>query len=491
MRNNIEIHEVLRKLTKISLGEDVINITALPRSGSSRHYYRITTDNHTIIGVYNDNVEENEAFFTFTRHFHDKGLPVPGLLMVNDEKDIYIQEDLGDDNLFNHVKRCLDNGSFDDDTINLYKESLSQLVEFQIRGNKGLDYSVAMPTPCFDAESIIEDLNYFKYCFLKMHSEIIFNETKLNADFKRLTTFLTEAPSDFFMYRDFQSRNIMIKDAKPFFIDYQGGRKGPLQYDVVSLLYQVKACLPQDLRDSLLRHYKTTLSKYLDVDSLNFDKYFQAFVVLRLMQVLGAYGFRGLMQKKAHFIESITFAVDELTRQSELLKLPFETPELNRVFSQFHKLRDKYKREHYDGLTVTISSFSFKDGGCPIDFSGNGGGFAFDCRILPNPGRIDIFKSHTGMDKDVQDFIEKIPEAMEFLDHVKGIVTTGVDNYRARGFKNLMFNFGCTGGQHRSVYFAQKTAEYIAAKYPDVKVVLNHIIQQKYFVFEPTNDLTI
>ncbi len=283
----------------------------------------------------------------------------------------------------------------------------------------------------------------------------------------------------------------MIKDDKPFFIDYKGGRKGPLQYDVGSLLFQVKACLPQDLRDSLLRHYKTVLSQYLDIDSLNFDRYFQTFVVLRLMQVLGAYGFRGLMQKKAHFIESITFAVDELTRQSELLTLPFETPELNRVFSQFHKLRDNYKREDSNGLTVTISSFSFKDGGCPVDFSGNGGGFAFDCRILPNPGRIDIFKSHTGMDKDVQDFIENIPEAMEFLDHVKGIVTTGVDNYKARGFKNLMFNFGCTGGQHRSVYFAQKTAEYIAAKYPDVKVVLNHIIQQKYFVFEPNNNLTI
>lgn len=485
MRNNIEIYDVLRKLTKISTGEEITGINTLPLSGSSRHYYRIFTDNQTIIGVFNDNIEENEAFFTFTEHFYNIGLAVPKLLAVNEGRDIYLQEDLGDDNLFNHVKKCLDNGVFDDETINLYKDVLSHLVVFQIDGHKGLDYSVAMPTPCFDVESILEDLNYFKYCFLKIHSEIVFNEVRLNADFKKLAMFLAEAPSDFFMYRDFQSRNIMIKGGKPFFIDYQGGRKGPLQYDVASLLYQVKACLPQKLRDELVRHYKMVLSERLDMSSLNFDNYFQAFVVLRLMQVLGAYGFRGLLQKKAHFIESISYAVDELTKQTEALKLPFVTPELDSVFSQFYKLHDKYKKEEYNGLTVTISSFSFRDGGCPVDFSGNGGGFVFDCRILPNPGRIDMFKSHTGLDKDVQEFIEKIPEAMDFFSHVKEMVTLGIDTYRTRGFNNLMINFGCTGGQHRSVYFAQKTAEYLVGKYSDVKVVLRHLAQQKYHVFEP------
>lgn len=484
MKTKQEIIDSIINLINNDLDENVVDIKMLPASGSSRIYYRVLTDRHSCIATYNSNVEENNAFLMFSRHFANAGLSVPEILAVNEEKDCYIQSDLGDVSLYHYVQNCIKNKSFDEKTIALYKESITNLVDFQIKGNKNLDYSVAYPTRSFDRNSVIDDLNYFKYYFLKVNDEINFNESRLNADFQKIADFIIEAPADFFMYRDFQSRNIMIKDNHTYFIDYQGGRKGPLQYDVVSLLFQVKACLSSDLRNELLLYYKNELGKYIDVEEIGFDRYYKAFVLLRLLQVLGAYGFRGLIQKKQHFIESIPFALKELLLLKDNLDFPFETNELTSVLNQIEKLLPKYQHIENEKLTVIVNSFSYKNGGIPEDRSGNGGGFVFDCRALPNPGRYEEYKKLTGQDAEVQDYLNQYDEVHHFLKSTQEIVFQSVDNYIERNFKNLFVNFGCTGGQHRSVFFAESTAKALHQKYPQIKVVLNHLVQNKYYVYE-------
>lgn len=483
--NNIKsIEETLRELINNYLSETINEIKRLPVSGSSRSYYRVFTKEKSYIATYSTNVEENKAFLIFSKHLKSKGLPVPEIFAVNDDKTCYIQSDFGDVSLFDYVNKCLHNKSYDEITIELYKKAISDLVDFQIKGNDGLDYSVAYPTPTFNKESIMDDLNYFKYYFLKLNEEIIFNETRLNCDFQKLADYAMQAPSDFFMYRDFQSRNIMIKDNTPFFIDYQGGRKGPLQYDLVSLLYQVKAQIPNDLRNDLTSFYKEKLSNYLNVDDIHFDRYYKTFVLIRLLQVLGAYGFRGLIQKKSHFLESIPFALKELIALKDNLNLSLELKELSSVLNQMELLLNKYKVICNEKLTVTINSFSFKNGGVPLDLSGNGGGFVFDCRALPNPGRYVEYKELTGQDVEVQEFLNNKQEVHAFFELTNNIICQSVDNYLQRDFKNLSVNFGCTGGQHRSVFFAQKTAEMLHEKYPQIKIVLNHVVQHKFYVYE-------
>ncbi|MBQ2187232.1 MAG: phosphotransferase [Bacteroidales bacterium] len=483
-----EIKKTIAALIE-NIGEKALEINAMPSSGSSRKYFRVKTDKRVLIGAYNLNIEENDAFFSFSKHFHECGLPVPQILAISDSKEIYIQTDLGDDTLFNHVENCLKNGKYDDETVELYKKSLDKLIDFQIIGHKGLDYSKAFPTAEFDEMSIMDDLNYFKYCFLKEHEEISFNETRLDTDFQTLTRYILEAPSDFFMYRDFQSRNIMIVENNPYFIDYQGGRKGPLQYDVVSLLYQVKARMPQEWRDELIDYYKKQLLKscrYAQpcISTKDFDKYFPAFVLLRLLQVLGAYGFRGLIQKKLHFMQSIPYAIREIMNVNKKWSLPFDLPELQAVIKQFDVLLAKYENVEPERLTITVNSFSFKNGGVPYDKSGNGGGFVFDCRALPNPGRYIEFKQKTGEDAEVQEFMDDKPDTHYFMQNVQLLVFQSIDNYLERGFKNLQINFGCTGGQHRSVFFAQRIGEMIHENYPMVNVAINHLAQHISHFYE-------
>ena len=470
-----DIQNILAELTH-SIGNTPNEILPIAESGSARRYFRIITWHGSLIGTYSNNVEENEAFLAFSKHFHDLGLNVPEVFAVNEEKTCYLQSDFGDDNLFAHVQKALMAGGFGENNINLYKKALSHLVKLQVLGHQGLDYTKAYPTERFDRQAIIDDLNYFKYYFVKPHEEIDFNETRLGKDFEAFADFVSQAPCDFFMYRDFQSRNIMVKDGELYFIDFQGGRKGPLNYDVVSLLYQVKAQIPQAIRDELVNYYKAELSQYMSPEAVKFDTYQPYFVYLRLMQVLGAYGFRGLIQKKSHFIESIPYALREIEALSKATPLT-AYPELQSVISQLNKLDAKYAAliaPPAGKLTVTINSFSFKKG-YPTDFSGNGGGFVFDCRALPNPGREPEFKTKTGRDWEVIDYLMAKPPVHVFLDHVKGIVGQSVDNYRERHFSNLMVSFGCTGGQHRSVFFAQTIYEWLKTTYPDIHLKLNHI----------------
>ena len=470
-----DIQNILAELTR-SVRKTPVDILPIAESGSSRKYFRIITETGSLIGTYSSNVEENKAFLCFCQHFHEKGLNVPEVLAVNEEQTCYLQSDFGDDNLFNHVQKSLTAGGFDRNVIELYKKALSHLVKLQVLGHQGLDYSKAYPTERFDRQAIIDDLNYFKYYFIKPHEEIEFNETRLGKDFEAFADFVSQAPCDFFMYRDFQSRNIMVNNGELFFIDFQGGRKGPLNYDVVSLLYQVKAQIPQAVRDELIQYYKKELSQFLNPDDVRFDTYQPYFVYLRLMQVLGAYGFRGLIQKKSHFIESIPYALKEIETLSGSMPLT-DFPELQNVISQLKKLDTKYAAliaPPAGRLTVTVNSFSFKKG-YPSDFSGNGGGFVFDCRALPNPGREPEFKTKTGRDWEVIDYLMAKPPVHLFLDHVKGIIGQSVDNYRERHFSNLMISFGCTGGQHRSVFFAQTIYDWLKATYPDIHLKLNHI----------------
>ena len=494
-----DIQNILAELT-LSLGETPTDIVPIAASGSARKYYRIVTDKRTLIGTYSENTEENEAFLTFSKHFHDLGLNVPEVFAINEEKTCYLQSDFGDDNLFAHVQKALianvgpstpstssgtvSGTAYSENVIELYKKALKHLVKLQVLGHKGLDYSRAYPTECFDRQAILDDLNYFKYYFVKPHEEIEFNETRLDKDFEAFADFMSQAPSDFFMYRDFQSRNIMVKDNELYFIDFQGGRKGPLNYDVVSLLYQVKAQMPQAVRDELVNYYKVELSQFVDPKTMKFDLYQPYFVYLRLLQVLGAYGFRGLIQKKSHFIESIPYALKEIQALAKSRPLD-DYPELYHIILQFNKIEQRYQailQPPTGKLTVTVNSFSFKKG-YPDDFSGNGGGFVFDCRALPNPGREPEFRTKTGRDWEVIDYLMAKPQVHEFLDHVKSIVSQSVENYRERHFSNLMVSFGCTGGQHRSVFFAQTIYEWLKATYPDICLKLNHIerkIKEEY-----------
>ena len=485
MENIQSIRESIISLTNNVLPKDAIDIKMLPASGSSRVYFRIFTETETFIATYNSNVEENNAFFEFTRQFRERKLAVPELLAISDDKCCYIQSDFGDVSLFDYVNKCLKNKAYDEETLSLFKQAIDNLVDFQIEGslNKDFDYSAAYPTTVFDEESIISDLNYFKYYFLKMNEEISFNETRLNEDFKQLANYALHSQGGF-MYRDFQSRNIMVKDGRTYFIDYQGGRMGPFQYDIVSLLYQVKAQLNDSHRNVLLQHYKDRLSRHYNLEEIQFDKYYHTFVLLRLLQVLGAYGFRGLVQKKTHFLESIPYALKELASLNKESCLPSELKELSKVLKQLETLTPKYQHIENKKLTVVINSFSYKNGGIPEDRSGNGGGFVFDCRALPNPGRYEEYKKLTGEDTEVQNYLNEKQEVHRFFELTQSIIFQSVDNYLERDFKNLFVNFGCTGGQHRSVFFAQKTALALHEKYPNIKVVLNHIAQHKNYVYE-------
>ncbi len=471
------IQSTLNKLYKEITGLDCSLIEPIPESGSPRKYYRLISEKAIFIGAYNPVIEENETFFSFARTFRSMDLPVPEVLAISSDRKCYIQTDFGNISLFDLVQKDIESGNISTQTLNYYKKSLNYLIQFQISAHQKVNYSMAYPIAAFDATSVLFDLEYFKYYFLKLHPQISFNERLLQIDFQNFTTFLLNAPADYFMYRDFQSRNIIVRDDQAYFIDFQGGRKGPLQYDVVSLLFQAKARLAESTRNELKEYYLSNLEKFVPNIRSEFEKYYDNFIYLRLFQVLGAYGYRGLIQKKAHFIDSIPHAISTL---KEIFPSPYmndQFPELTKVMEQILLIEEIYlpKKSIEPGLHITVSSFSYLKKGIPADNSGNGGGFVFDCRALPNPGREARYRMLTGKDSEVISFLKEKTEVHEFQSNVKSILTQSILEYQRRGFSSLTVNFGCTGGQHRSVYMAETSSEWIKNTFPGVKILTKHI----------------
>lgn len=456
--------------------EKVSSFEMLPPSGSYREYARLKSKGHSVIGAFNADVKENAAFLSFTNHFRKKKLPVPEIYAVSFDLKKYLQQDLGDVTLFDFLNEKREQEGFSGNIIREYRKVLAVLPKIQILGGRNLDFSVCYPRENFDKQSMMWDLNYFKYYFLKL-AKIPFDEQALEDDFQLFSDYLLSADSDYFMYRDFQSRNIMLRNGEVYFIDYQGGRRGALQYDLASLLYDGKADIPQDIRSLLFEDYIAELKRYIPVDEKQFTSFFNGFVLIRIMQAMGAYGFRGFYEKKEHFLKSIPFAIRNLENLLPDINFPIKIPELMNVLhelTQSEVLRETGKEK--DLLTIRITSFSYKKG-VPSDPSGNGGGFIFDCRAINNPGRLTEFKTLTGKDLPVQEFLELKSEMNMFLKPVKALVDQSVKNYLERKFKHLSVAFGCTGGQHRSVYAAEKLAEYLKNKYP-VNIVLVHREQQ-------------
>lgn len=447
----------------------------LPPSGSYREYYRITNNSHSAIGVFNEDRKENEAFVSFSKQFLSHKLNVPAIYLEDLENSIYLIEDLGDTTLFSRLGELRQSEKSEPEIIKVYKEVLTTLTKFQITAAENFDYTHCYPRKEFDRQSMLWDLSYFKYYFLKL-AKIPFNEQLIEDDFNDFTNFLLQADSKYFLYRDFQSRNIMYKNDLPYFIDYQGGRKGSLQYDVASLLFDAKAELTFEMRDELLGFYLSSLEKIYKINPADFKKFYKPYVLIRILQAMGAYGFRGFYERKSHFLKSIPPALLNLewllNNWDTSLKLPHLFKALEQTIQSDELRKFRYPLVDENNLTVKIKSFSYKKG-IPEDKSGNGGGFVFDCRAIHNPGRYEQYKNFTGKDQDVIDFLERESDADRFLDNVFHIVDAAVENYITRGFANLMVTFGCTGGQHRSVYCAENLSSHLQDKYK-VKVELNH-----------------
>ena len=441
-------------------------------SGSGRKIFRLSNGKSSAIGILYDVREENVAFVEFSRHFRRHGLPVPEIYGEALSQGAYLEQDLGDTTLFEFLSKHRSGAEVAGPTVEAYKKVVTLLPRFQVEAGRGLNYKVCYPRGSFDRQSIAWDLNYFKYYFLRL-AGIPFNEQALEDDFSRLTKFLLSASRDYFLYRDFQSRNIMLKDGDPYFLDYQGGRKGALQYDIASLLYDAKADLPPDLRQQLLNCYLDSLSNFVELERAAFMHYYYPYVYVRILQALGAYGFRGFYERKTHFLQSVPYALRNIRWLLHNVELPVALPTLTEAFRNMVASEGLQATAASKGqLTVRVSSFSFHRG-LPADETGNGGGFIFDGRSLPNPGREERFKPLTGKDPPVVEFLERQEPVRQFLASVIALVDSSVMNYQSRNFKDLMVSFGCTGGQHRSVYLAEQLAKHLRAA-RGVEVILHH-----------------
>ena len=465
--------EDLKQLFEDHFKEKVQDISPLVAHGSNREYFRLTSANRSVIGARNQDRLENEAFISFSKHFHSNDLTVPEIYAENLDRGIYLEQDLGDMTLFDHLLSLREGKKeFPDALLKTYEQVVELLPQFQVKGGKGLDYSKSYPHHSFDRQSMMWDLNYFKYYFLKL-AHIQFNEQKLEEDFRTFTDFLLQADGSHFLYRDFQSRNIMLKDGKVWFIDYQGGRKGALQYDIASLLFDAKADLPFEVREHLLDHYLKAVEKLIPIDRELFTKHYYAFVFIRIMQAMGAYGYRGFYERKTHFLQSIPYAIRNLEYLVRKIDLPIEIPVMMSVFKQLiqsSKMREFGKARLR--LNIRISSFAYKNG-VPVDERGHGGGFVFDCRFLPNPGREIAYKNLSANDQEVIDWFSDKPEMDRWLRSVYTMVDSAVTSYEEQNFTDLMISFGCTGGQHRSVHSANRLAAHLKETH-DVDVTLHH-----------------
>ena len=515
-----DLHPNLLNLYSAYAGALPERVETIMGSGSNRQYVRFfSTDGTSLIGVHGTSYEENHAFITLARHFFEKGLPVPQVLAVSDDEMCYLQNDLGSRSLFDALREAREaGGKYGETEQALLRRTIAELPRLQILGAQDLDFSVCYPQPEMDEMNVMFDLNYFKYCFLKA-AGIDFHEVRLEQDFRQLAKDLLSTPRSAqcdasslknsqlstFLYRDFQARNVMLDAAgNPYFIDFQGGRRGPIYYDIASFLWQASARYSNDLRQELIEVYCKSLEKVLkevagsksQAPAFTFQlSALNLFVLFRLLQVLGAYGYRGYFERKKHFLDSIPPALDNLR---ELLKeegsCPY--PELRKVLEDLTNSRESVPTSpsnvitplstrvgqggdslgsesvRSESLSVRVFSFSFKRG-IPEDESGNGGGYVFDCRSTHNPGRYEPYKQLTGLDAPVIKFLEDDGEITTFLDSVYRLADAHVERYLQRGFTDLMFSFGCTGGQHRSVYSAQHLAEHLNRKY-GVEVILTH-----------------
>jgi aminoglycoside/choline kinase family phosphotransferase len=445
---------------------------------SGRNIIRLTGGGFRAIGVLYAIREENVAFLEFSKHFRRHGLPVPEIYAEDLDGDAYLEEDLGDTTLFQFLSQNRSGENIGPTVIEAYRKVAAVLPRFQVQAGRDLNYAVCYPRDSFDRQSIAWDLNYFKYYFLRL-AGIHFNEQALEDDFGRLTDFLLSAPRDYFLYRDFQSRNVMLRSSEPFFVDYQGGRKGALQYDIASLLYDAKADLPPVLRQQLLDHYLDTLGGVMELSRDAFMQHYYAYVYVRIMQALGAYGYRGFFERKAHFLQSVPYALKNLRWLLHNAEVPIKLPAL---LAAFKSMLGSEKLQSLDSeaetLTARIFSFSFHHD-LPKDESGNGGGFVFDCRGVSNPGREDRFKNLTGRDAPVIDYLNQQEAVHQFFANVMSLVDSSVSSYQRRGFKNIMVSFGCTGGQHRSVFFAEQLAKHLRTR-SGVEVVLQHLELEKW-----------
>lgn len=443
----------------------------LPGAGSNRVYYRLCDgDGRTVIGCVGTSREENKAFIYLSRHFTAKQLPVPEVLAVSSDDLRYLQTDLGSTSLFDTIRAGREaGGNYSSQEQELLRQVIRELPRLQFIGHQGLDYAHCYPQPQFDQEGIFFDLNYFKYCFLKA-TGIDFHELHLEADFRALARDLLAEPSESFLYRDFQARNVMLSPSIQF-IDFQGGRRGPFYYDLASFLWQASARYPDRLRQGLIDEYYAVAGTYTTLPPRDhFDRRLRLYVLFRMLQVLGAYGFRGYFERKQHFIDSIPPALENIRQLLADRSCPY--PHLNDILQRLVEQHPSTNNRRPSTLVVRIFSFSYKKG-IPEDESGNGGGYVFDCRSTNNPGRYEAYKQLTGLDKPVIRFLEDDGEILTFLESVYRLADAHVERYMERGFTSLMFSFGCTGGQHRSVYSAQHLAEHLNRKY-GIEVRLCH-----------------
>jgi aminoglycoside/choline kinase family phosphotransferase len=475
-----QLVESIAALYKKWKGREPISVDLLPQSGSERRYFRLFGDSETVIGTYGANIKENVTFFYFSKHFKEKKLTVPEIFAVSDDKLFYLQEDFGDVSLLNH----LESKGFTQEVYDIFKLSLDTLANLQVNGDDGLDYNNCLTNAEFGKQAIMADLLYFKYYFLDALRKP-YDKQKLIDDFEALSNYLTHTEYKYFMFRDFQSRNILVtNNGAIHFIDYQGGMKGAPQYDVASMLWQARANLPDDWKNNLLESYMDSFSVITGqpVDKAIFRSQYNGYVLIRLLQVLGAYGFRGLFERKAQFLTSIPLALRNLKDFFQNQSLGISVPEFRKVLDmcvadeiiqQFTPTQATEKTP----LLIKVQSFSYRNN-IPVDDSGNGGGFVFDCRGILNPGRIESMKTLTGRDKEVKDFLEQQTKMPEFLNSVFDIVDITVEDYIKRDFESLMISFGCTGGQHRSVYAADAMARHLKNKFK-VKIELKHLVQEE------------
>lgn len=477
--NTIGIKKELSNLFRKQYGVDPDRIEMIPRSGSNRIYFRYYTEKSSVIGAFNPDIQENIAFFRMTTHFQKKRINVPTLISISEDNQHYLITDLGDHSLFKLLTTSNDNQNLSTEAIQRLKEAVVQLVRIQTEGADGFNFSWCYPKEVFDARSVMWDLNYFKYAFLKP-SGVLFDEEKLEDDFEILTNYLIDDDLSFFHYRDFQSRNILIYNNNLFFIDYQGGRRGPCLYDAASMLYQAKAAIPQEVREELFTTYLGELAKKRNIDQDKLRKRFPVFILFRILQTLGAYGYRGFFERKSHFLLSIPQALTNLNYLLEKEHFDINIPNLLEILKKLVQHYPLSNEQVADPqvLQVVITSFSFKNG-YPSSNPEHGGGFIFDCRSLPNPGRMNEYKSLSALDKPVEDYLSKSNEVKLFIEKAYELVKGAANNYISRNFNYLSVGFGCTGGQHRSVYCAEKLAEKLK-KLNNVEVRVYHREVQKF-----------